>query len=81
MSRRFAEWMPYFEIVIGNWTATSVIYTGTSFYKELNKSGRKRVLENRKQAYDGSVQHFMRALYNKELEEKGYSWIEEMQTA
>jgi len=61
-----------FEIVIGNWTATSVIYTGTSFYKELNKSGRKRVLENRKQAYDGSVQHFMRALYNKELEEKGY---------
>ena len=61
-----------FEIVIGNWNAVSVIYTGTSFYKELNKSVRKRTLENRKQAYDGSVQHFMRALYNKELEEKGY---------
>ena len=61
-----------FEIVIGNWNASSVIYTGTAFYKDLNSNTKKRILKNREKAYDGSVQHFMRALYNKQLEEQGY---------
>ena len=61
-----------FEIVIGSFNARSVTYTGTSFYKDLNASGKKRILKNRKDVYDGSIQHFMRALYNKQLEEQGY---------
>ena len=61
-----------FEIVIGNWNAQSVIYTGTTFYKDLNTSNKKRIIKNREKAYKGSVQHFMRALYNKRFEEDGY---------
>jgi hypothetical protein len=61
-----------FEMVISDWNATSVIYTGTSFYKDLNTKSKKRILKNREKAYAGSVQHFMRALYNKKLEEEGY---------
>jgi len=61
-----------FEIVIGKFNAKSVVYTGASFYKDLNTSGKKRILKNRKAVYNGSVQHFMRALYNEQLEEQGY---------
>ncbi|RNC87941.1 MAG: carboxypeptidase-like regulatory domain-containing protein [Winogradskyella sp.] len=61
-----------FEIVIGNWKAQSVIYTGTSFYKDLNTKKKKKVERNREKAYKGSVQHFMRSLYSKQLNEEGY---------
>lgn len=61
-----------FEIVLGNWNAQSVIYTGTTFYKDLNTSNKKRFIKNRKRAYEGSIQHFMRALYNQRLTEEGY---------
>ncbi|MEH6537005.1 MAG: carboxypeptidase-like regulatory domain-containing protein [Psychroserpens sp.] len=61
-----------FEMTIGNWGASSVKYTGTSLYKDLDTKQKKRIVENRVNTYKGSVQHFMRALYNKELEEKGY---------
>ena len=49
----------------------SVLYTGTSFYKDLN-NGKKRTLKHRKKAYKGSVQHFMRSLYNLNLEDEGF---------
>lgn len=52
----------------------SVTYTGTSFFKNLDDSPGKSALKNREIAYDGSVQHFMRALYNKNLNDQGY-WI------
>lgn len=61
-----------FEIVIGNWRASSVMYSGTTFYKDLDTSEKKRVLNRREETYNGSVQHFFRALYNKQLEEEGY---------
>jgi hypothetical protein len=61
-----------FEITLGNWSASSVIYTGTSFYKDLNLKKKEKVLKRRTKTYKGSVQHFMRALYNKTLKEEGY---------
>ncbi len=52
----------------------SVTYSGTSFFKNLDDSPKKNTLKNRETVYDGSVQHFMRALYNKNLKDEGY-WI------
>ncbi len=49
----------------------SVIYTGTSFYKELEESNSKKTTKSRNKAYKGSVLHFMRALSKKQLEEEG----------
>ncbi len=50
-----------------------VSYLGTSFFNDLNKNNKRRVIKNRERAYNGSVQHFMRALYNENLGAKGYS--------
>jgi len=61
-----------FEMVLGNWNTTSVLYTGTSFYKDLDTKQKKRIIESRTKTYKGSVQHFIRTLYNKQLEEEGY---------
>lgn len=61
-----------FEIVTSGWNSKSVIYTGTSFYKDLDDKKKNRIQKNREEAYKGSVQHFMRALYNKNIEEEGY---------
>lgn len=61
-----------FELVLGNWNASSVIYSVTSFYEDLNTSHKKRIIKNREDAYSGSVQHFMRALYSKQFKEEGY---------
>lgn len=52
----------------------SVTYLGTSFYKDLNEITSKRIVKNRALAYKGSVQHFMRALYTKNLRGEGF-WI------
>lgn len=61
-----------FEIEMDKWGPLSVTYTGTSFYKDLNLKHKKRVEKNRASSYEGSVQHLIRALYNKQLEEEGY---------
>jgi len=52
----------------------SVSYSGTSFFKNIDNSPSKKSIKNRETAHEGSVQHFMRALYNKNLEGEGY-WI------
>ena len=57
------------EFVIG-----SVIITGTSFYKNSKDSDKRKVLKKRETAFKGSVQHFMRSLYNENLRKAGY-WI------
>lgn len=57
-----------------SFTVNSVTYLGTSFYKDLKKAKKKKTIKNREIAYNGSVQHFMRSLYNKNLREEGY-WI------
>lgn len=61
-----------FEASIGNWSGNSVIYTGTSFYEDLNSKDKKRIIKARNKTYKGSVQHFMRAMYNNNLQEEGY---------
>ncbi len=61
-----------FEIVLGNFNPKSVTYLGTSFYKDLDTKKKNKILKARAKTYKGSIQHFMRALYNKQLEEEGY---------
>ncbi len=50
----------------------SVIYLGTSYYKPLLDRDKNRTQKNRLKAYNGSVQHFMRALYREQLEAYDY---------
>ncbi|GAA4972746.1 carboxypeptidase-like regulatory domain-containing protein [Algibacter aquimarinus] len=50
----------------------SLVYTGNTFYKNLESFKEKRVEKNRQKAYDGSVMQFMRALYNKDLQTNDY---------
>lgn len=50
----------------------SVTYFGTSFYKNLDGFNSKKVTKNRNAVYKGSVQHFMRSLYKKNLEAESY---------
>ncbi len=52
----------------------AVLFTGTSFYKNLKNSDKRKTKKNRERVYKGSVQHFMRALYNENLREEGY-WV------
>ena len=49
-----------------------VSYAGTSYYKDLEKANKKRTKQKRENVYKGSVQHFMRAIYNENLTEEGY---------
>ena len=55
-----------------NFVLNSVTYLGTSFYKDLNVNSKRRVQRNRNKVYKGSVQHFMRALYDLKLKTEGY---------
>ena len=50
----------------------SVIYTGTSFYKSIGKIDAEKLDKFRQKALNGSVQHFMRALYKEDLEAEGF---------
>nr|WP_321246486.1 carboxypeptidase-like regulatory domain-containing protein [uncultured Psychroserpens sp.] len=61
-----------FEITLGNWGVSSVSYSGTSFFNDLDTKKKKRISKNRLSTYEGSVQHFIRALFNKQLKENGY---------
>jgi hypothetical protein len=45
-------------------------YLGTSFFKENNS--KKNTILNRMNAYKGSLMHFLRSLYNNELEKEGF---------
>lgn len=52
----------------------SAYFLGTMYFMDLNsESPRKRYIKRRKKAFEGSIQHFMRALYNKNLEASGYT--------
>lgn len=55
-----------------NFHEKSVFYLGYSFYEELKGKAQKRKLDNRRKAYEGSVLHFMRALYENKLMEQGF---------
>ena len=62
----------YANLKTREFTVNSVVYFGTSFYKELENFKKNKSIKNREQAYSGSVQHFMRSLYNKNLKDEGY---------
>jgi CarboxypepD_reg-like domain len=51
----------------------TLFYFGYSLFNELNgKTPRAKQLKNRETAYNGSVMHFMRSLYNNRLSEDGF---------
>lgn len=58
-----------------NYREGSVFYIGYSLYKEI-EGERKGLMEkwkrNREAAYNGSVMHFVRSLYNNELAKEGF---------
>jgi hypothetical protein len=64
----------YVKVKSKTFTVNSVTYFGTSFYKNLDGFNTKKTIKNRETVYKGSVQHFMRSLYNKNLREENY-WI------
>ena len=64
----------YANLKTNRFTIHSTTYFGTSFYEDLEETNKRKTIKNREKAYKGSVQHFIRALYNKNLEEESY-WI------
>lgn len=52
-----------------NWKTRTVVFTGYSFFEELPGDEQKQQewKEKRKQAYKGSLMHFIRSLYNNRL--------------
>ena len=51
---------------------SKVFYSGTSYFKELKNKTKGRILENRKQEYQGSLLHFMRSLATNRLTENKF---------
>ncbi len=62
----------YVELGTETFIVGSVFYFGTSFYKNLDGYDSKKVIKNRANVYKGSIQHFLRSLFEKNLEEEGY---------
>ena len=50
-----------------------VFSSGTSFFVELHKKPKKKNNINREKAYHGSLIHFMRSLYDRQLSENNFS--------
>ncbi len=67
----------YVDVLQKQFKINSVVYTGTSFYSDLDSVNTKRTLKKRDKTYEGSVLHFMRALYKKDLEKEGYQIFNE----
>ncbi len=63
----------YIDLNTRIFTVNSVSYFGTSFYKNLKDSEKKKTIKNRASAYKGSVQHFMRSLFNENIREESYA--------
>ena len=62
----------YINIKTYSFTINSVMYLGTTFYKDLEKVHKNKTTKNRELTYKGSVQHFMRSLFNKNLRDEDY---------
>lgn len=67
-------WLNNFEYDYGT---QALFYSGSTLYKDLlpeerSKSKQKRWRENRQTAYNGSLQHFLRALYAGSSEAEGF---------
>lgn len=66
------------ETFVQDWNKNTVVYLGYSLFEDLTK-GKDRLdrlptrwRNNRKKAYLGSVNHFMRSLYNNNLQAEGF---------
>ncbi len=70
--KEFEAVFRYLNPQTGDSNLHSVMYQGTSYYEELEERLRKRTTKNRRKAYLGSVQHFMRALYHRKLEDQQF---------
>jgi len=56
------------------YTLELAYYLGTVFFKDMNQNNpKRRIVKKREKAYKGSIQHFMRALFNKDLKSEGYT--------
>jgi len=66
----------YVNLETKTFTTHSVVYFGTSFYKDLNKAEKSKTIKHRDHAFKGSVQHFMRALFHGSLDEDGYMFAQ-----
>ena len=62
----------YANIADDYFNTDAVIYVGTSFFKDLNETYKKRSERRRNNVYLGSVQHFMRAIYNGNLIDENF---------
>lgn len=63
------------EAFVYDWNARSQVFLGFSLFEDLAKEHRRmaaRYLENRQRAYQGSVMHFIRSLYNNRLKQEGF---------
>ncbi|BAO75327.1 carboxypeptidase-like regulatory domain-containing protein [Winogradskyella sp. PG-2] len=63
----------YVDLKTNAFTVNTVAYSGTSFYKNLKGSKKKKTIEYRESAYKGSVQHFMRSLFNHNIRVEDYA--------
>jgi len=61
------------------YSPTTVYYAGTSFYKVLNNNPSNRIDKKRTKVYQGSVLHFMRAVYSNRLIDEGFKLFYEKQ--
>lgn len=66
----------YVDLLQNHFSINSVIYTGTSFFKDLDTVNTKKTLRKRDKTYEGSVLHFMRALSKMQLKECKYQIFE-----
>lgn len=66
----------YVDVLKGHFSIKMVVYYGTSFYKDLDTMGTRKINRKRDKAYEGSTLHFMRALSRQRLDENGYQIFE-----
>ena len=62
----------YVDPKLDKYSIQSVLYTGTAFYKDLNTTNKRSISVNREKSFKGSVQHFMRSLFDKNLRKEGF---------
>jgi hypothetical protein len=68
----FAIDYAYADLLTEQFNVKSVIYSGTTFFTDLDTLNTKKIRKRRDKTYEGSSLHFMRALSKKQLTEYDY---------
>lgn len=64
----------YIDAKAKKFTYNSAYYLGTVLFKDLNiEKPKKRIIKRREEVFKGSVQHFMRSLFNEDLASQKYT--------